>query len=295
MHAISEQTRTPDAVFVVDNGSTDGSERSVARFPQFVLISPGRNLGFASGNNLALRQCETDYVVLVNPDAFLHPQCLATLLAVADANPGFAAFGVRQMQHGKANTLDGVGDVYHVSGKVSRRGHGKALAEEDMLAREIFSPCAATAMYRRSALMDVGYFDEDYFCFVEDVDLGFRLRLAGYRALYVPEASVEHVGSGTTGGRRSQFSTYYGHRNMVWTFVKNMPGVLLWLLLPLHILTNIMAVVWCQFGGRGAIAARAKYDAVRGLPRTWAKRRHIQQRRRVAPSAIWRVLDKRLF
>lgn len=295
LRAISEQTCRPDTVFVVDNASTDGSERCVARFPDYVLLSPGRNLGFAGGNNLALKRCNTDYVVLVNPDAFLHPECLEMLVAAAEANPDFAAFGARQMQHGNVNMLDGVGDVYHVSGRVWRSRHGKVLTGGDMVSREIFSPCAATAMYRRRALDDVGHFDDDFFCFIEDVDLGFRLRLAGYRALYVPDASVAHVGAGTTGGRRSDFSTYYGHRNLVWTFVKNMPGVLLWPLLPLHILINILAVVWCLFGGRGAVAVRAKCDAVRGLRRAWAKRRKIQQHRRVAPSAIWRALDKHPF
>jgi GT2 family glycosyltransferase len=91
---------------------------------------------------------------------------------------------------------------------------------------EIFSPCAAAALYRRSALLEVGGFDEDFFCYVEDVDLGFRLRLAGYRCLYVPLSVAHHIGSGTTGGKNSDFSVYHGHRNLVWAFVKNMPGVL---------------------------------------------------------------------
>lgn len=295
LRAIAVQTRLPDATFVVDNGSTDESARCAENFPHCVLLSPGRNLGFAGGNNLALRQCATDYILLVNPDAFLTPNCIETLVATAEANPGFAAFGTRQMRHGDLNTVDGVGDSYHVSGKVARCGHGRVLGDADMIAEEIFSPCAAAAMYRRSALADVGYFDEDYFCFVEDVDLGFRLRLRGYRALYVPGAVVSHVGSGTTGGRRSEFSTYYGQRNLVWTFVKNMPSPLFWFLLPLHVLVNILAVIWCLAGGRGMAALRAKFDAIRGLGRALAKRRYIQERRRVALSEIWRVLDKRLF
>ena len=77
---------------------------------------------------------------------------------------------------------------------------------------------------------------------MEDVDLGFRLRLAGHRCLYVPKSVVHHVGSGTTGGKNSDFSVYHGHRNLVWTYVKNMPGVLFWIFLPLHLAMNLVVL-----------------------------------------------------
>jgi GT2 family glycosyltransferase len=86
-------------------------------------------------------------------------------------------------------------------------------------------------LYRRSALIELGGFDEDYFCYVEDVDLGFRLRLAGHQCLYIPSSIVHHVGSGSTGGKNSDFAVYHGHRNLVWTYVKDMPGFLFWLFL----------------------------------------------------------------
>ncbi len=99
--------------------------------------------------------------------------------------------------------------------------------------REVFSACAAAALYRRDVFEALGGLDEDFFCYMEDVDLGFRLRLAGWGCTYVPTAVVHHVGSATS-GRRSHFTTYHGHRNLVWVFFKNMPGALLWLYLPQH-------------------------------------------------------------
>ncbi len=191
--------------------------------------------------------------------------------------------------------LDGEGDAYHVSGLVWRMGHGApvpAVAENE---REVFSPCAAAALYRRSALLEAGGFDEDYFCYVEDVDLGFRLRLAGHRCLYVPLSVAHHVGSGTTGGRHSDFAIYHGHRNLVWTFVKDMPGLLFWLLLPLHVLLNLVSVIWFVLRGRGGVILRAKRDAVLGLPKMWRKRQQIQKMRLASIGDIWRVLDKRLL
>jgi GT2 family glycosyltransferase len=141
---------------------------------------------------------------------------------------------------------------------------------------------------------DVGGFDEDFFCYVEDVDLGFRLRLAGHKALYVPDAVAHHVGSATTGGQHSDFAVYHGHRNLVWTFMKNMPGILFWLLLPLHAAMNLVAVAVFTLRGQGWVILRAKWDAVKGLPTMWRKRKLVQSTRIATVREIWRCLDKHI-
>jgi GT2 family glycosyltransferase len=191
--------------------------------------------------------------------------------------------------------MDGAGDAYHMSGLVWRMGHGVPMIDVDAHEKEVFSPCAAAALYRRSALLKLGCFDEDYFCYVEDVDLGFRLRLAGYRCLYVPQSVVHHVGSGTTGGQHSDFAMYHGHRNLVWTFVKDMPGVLFWILLPLHVALNVASIIWFTLRGRGNTILKSKRDALRGFPKMWKKRRDVQKNRVVGVSEIFRVLNKKLF
>ncbi len=146
-----------------------------------------------------------------------------------------------------------------------------------------------------AALQKVGGFDDDYFCYIEDVDLGFRLRLAGYRCLYVPHSVLLHVGSGTTGVQNNNFAMYHGHRNMVWTFVKDMPGVLFWLLLPLHVALNLASIIWFTLRrGRGDVIWRAKRDALMGLPKMWRKRRHIQKARVASIAEVWQQLDRRL-
>lgn len=295
LSCLSTQTRQPEIVYVVDNDSSDDSASCVADYSNCRLLSPGVNLGFAAGNNLALRDCDTEFVVLLNPDAYAEPGWLAALHDAAEANPDCASFGSRQLVAERPDCLDGIGDVYHVSGLVWRQRHGSRQRPEDLQSREIFSPCAAAALYRRSALEIIGYFDEDHFCYLEDVDLGFRMRLAGYRSLYVPDAIVYHEGSATSGGQHSDFALYYGHRNIVWTYVKNMPSVLFWLFLPLHLLLNLVAVLMFSVRGRGLLLTRAKLDALKGLPKMWAKRREIQKGRRASIMSIWRVLNKGLF
>ena len=292
---LERQTVRPARVFVIDNASSDNSGTRAETFENVVVRRMKANLGFAGGNNATLAECTTEFVALLNPDAFPEPDWLERLLAAAGAHPDVAAFGSRQLCQGNPKVLDGIGDSYHMSGLAWRERHGARQQTSDLIPQEIFSPCAAAALYRRQALVDVGGFDDDYFCYIEDVDLGFRLRLAGHKAMYVPDAVVHHVGSATTGGQRSDFSVYHGHRNLVWTFVKNMPGALFWLLLPLHLLMNLAMVGVFVIRGQGGVILRAKRDAVKGLPQVWVKRQQIQARRVATVQEIWRVLDKRVF
>jgi GT2 family glycosyltransferase len=294
---LQQQTFQNINVLVIDNASTYPAPNDLlTHHPNVTLIQNKSNLGFAAANNQAITLLnDTEWVVLLNPDAFPEADWLAQLIEAAHTNPDYAMFASRQLMDGNLSLLDGDGDIYHISGLVWRDGHGKPVHDTKNKPREIFSPCAAAALYRRDAVMAIGGFDEDYFCYVEDVDLGFRLRLMGHRCLLVPMAVVRHIGSATTGGQRSDFSVYHGHRNLVWTYVKNMPGVLFWAFLPLHIAMNLVSICLFAVRGKGRVIIRAKYDAIRGLPLAWAKRKKIQSLRRVSVITILGVLDKRLF
>lgn len=292
------QTCQPAAVMVVDNASTDDSLDQLTALPAWAPLTVLRmptNLGFAAGNNYAIERCSTPFIALLNPDAFAAPDWLAQLLHAAQTQPAAAAWGSRQLCHENPALLDGTGDCYHASGLAWREHHGQPQTPAHLQAREIFAPCAAAALYRRSAVQNVGGFDESYFCYFEDVDLGFRLRLAGHTAQYVPGAVVRHVGSATTGGQRSDFATFHGHRNMAWTFVKNMPGILFWLLLPLHLAAHLAACAVLAARGQARTAARARWHALHGLGAAWRQRQAIQRKRTATVASIWRALDKQLW
>ena len=294
LSALLAQTVAPHEIILVDNASSDASLDIVRRFPSVRLLAQNENLGFARGNNLAIQAAaaESEWIALLNPDAFVEPHWLEGLLSAARDYPAFDVFGSKLVNAADPAVLDGAGDAYHFSGLVWRTGHGVPVSEGADETREMFSPCAAAAMYRRTALQRVGGFDEDFFCYIEDVDMGFRLRLHGYRCLYVPQSVAHHVGSGTTGGQHGDFASYHGHRNLVWTFVKDMPGWLFWLFLPVHLALNIITVVWFSFRGQGKLILKAKLDAVRGLPRMWRKRRVIQRERVATVGEIWAHLSK---
>lgn len=295
--ALMGQTVKPLEIILVDNASSDGSVDIVRTFPSVRLIALEQNVGFAQGNNLAFESVcdESEWIALINPDAFAEHCWLETLMVAAESNPGFDVFGSKLINANEPILLDGTGDAYHMSGLVWRMEQGVSVLNSVKNVSEMFSPCAAAALYRRNVLQKLGGFDEDYFCYVEDVDLGFRLRLAGYRCLYVSQSVAHHVGSGMTGGQHSSFAMYHGHRNLVWTFVKNMPGILFGLLLPLHVALNLFCIIWFVLCGKGRVILRAKRDAVLGLPRMWRKRQYIQKTRSASVGEIWRQLDKRMI
>ena len=303
MQSLADQTLPPARIVVVDNGSEDDSAEAVrllaAADPRLAgrteVVRLPENLGFAAANHRAIGLCDTEFVALLNADAFPPRRWLEKLLDAARRHPEAAAFGSRQMLDGVPDTLDGIGDVCHVSGLSWRQGHGRRLRDQDLEEREIFSPCAAAALYRRAALEEVGGFDEDFFCYFEDVDLGFRLRLAGHKAIGVSDAVVDHVGSASSGGQRSDFAVYHGHRNLVWCFVKNMPGPLCYPLLIAHLSQSIVLARVFLVRGQGRTILTAKVHAVRQLPKFWRKRQAIQQSRRASCGAIWRALDHGLW
>ncbi len=177
--------------------------------------------------------------------------------------------------------LDGEGDIYHASGLVWRKSFGQSATHAATKEKEVFSACGAAAVYPKTAFDRVGGFDEDYFAYIEDVDLGFRLRLAGVPCIYLPAAVVQHVGSGST-SRGSEISIYYGQRNLVWTFFKDMPAPLLFLLLIPHLFTNLIYLFLYAYRGQVSVAIKAKMDAVLGLEKMLRKRKSVQRQRRIS-------------
>lgn len=295
--SLLKQTYRDFEIVIVDNGSTDGSLDEIEEhWKEFDLVVErlGENLGFAGGNNVGARLARGKWIVLLNADAYPERGWLENLLRAAEENPGHIAFSSRQLQFDSPDLLDGAGDAYHVSGLAWRNHYNLPADRYGLGKKEIFSPCAAAAMYSREDFLGVGGFDEDYFSYFEDIDLGFRLRLNGGRCLYVPDAVVHHVGSAST-GKRSDFSVYYGYRNLMWTFIKDMPSYWFWLLLPLHVSTMLFFAMYITLRGQGRAIWSAIFDAIRGAPKMFAKRRAIQKNRKADAKDILRVMSTELL
>lgn len=295
LDALTRQTFTDFEVLVIDNGSRDPVGAVVEEFPG-LRVRPfelGTNTGFAAANNRGASEARGEWLALLNSDAFAEPRWLETLVDRARSRPEFQFFSSQQLSDDDPSIVDGTGDLYALNGRAWRRDHRRPLAESHHLEEEIFGPCAAAALYRKSAFDQVGGFDESYFCYSEDVDLAFRLRLQGHRCLHVPAAVVGHIGSATAGGDRTEFAIYHGFRNSEWTFFKNMPWPLVLTQLPAHLWLVANELRYARSIGKLATALRAKWDALRGLGRLRAMRRAIQRSRRIGVDELRRVMEPR--
>ena len=288
---LARQELAPTRVIVVDNASTDGSaERAVARLSGAELLALEENVGFAAGNNRgAALATDCDWIALLNPDAVPEPDWLARMADAIHEFPNVPVFGALLLDMDRPDRLDGAGDILHIGGLAWRHLHGHPRTEAPTEPVEVFSPCAAAALYRRAEWDAAGGLDESFFCYFEDIDLAFRIRLMGGRCLLIPAAVVHHHGSAVT-GRESDFTIYHSHRNLVWVWARDMPFPLIIRGLVHHILITLLTFGFYASRGQAGVLARAKRDALAGLPRVLRERRRLQRTRRVSPAAIDRVL-----
>jgi GT2 family glycosyltransferase len=292
LEALSKQTDQDFEVIILDNGSLIPIERKVLENFSMLRINCYRlenNIGFAAGNNYAIQYTSGKYLVLLNADAFPEPEWLINVRKGIQKYPG-CFFASKLIMANHPERYDGKGDAYHFSGLAWRKAYNAIIQHRDDTETQVFSACGAAAIYPKEAFTRIGGFDPDFFSYFEDVDLGFRLQLIGYKCYFLPDAVVKHFGSGST-GTKSDFSVYFGHRNLVWTYIKNMPGLLFWALLPFHVGANLLQVFGYLLRKRGRVTIRAKVDALKGIVEMVQKRKQIQQSRVVPISSIIRIMD----
>jgi GT2 family glycosyltransferase len=293
--ALKAQTFTRFEVILADNGSNDGAAATAAAAdPNIRFLPMGANLGFAAANNRAAASAHGRWLVLLNPDAYARPDWLAQLVAAAGAYPDAPCFTSRQLKAQTPDILDGAGDAMSAFGFPFRGDYG--LRDRPLPAGEVFSPCGAAMMIDRTLFLEIGGFDERFFCYCEDVDLGYRLQLLNQPVMFIPSAIVLHEGSASTGGRRSQFSVFHGVRNRLWTFVKNTPPILFWAMLPVHV--GITLGQWLALSLRrdGAATAKGLAAALKGLPEVWRQRQALHAKRvagslDIARRLAWNPID----
>ncbi len=212
-------------VLVVDNGSSDGSVDFIRQhYPEVHLVVFPRNRGFASAVNTGIQWAHTPYIALLNADTIPLPEWLGRLVEVLKIAPDIACVASKMLNMVDPARIDDAGDTFSWYGSARKRGHGE-LASRYSRSEEVFSACAGAALYRKAVLEEVGGFDEAFRSYLEDIDLGFRIRLRGYRCLYAPQAQVLHQGHGSMLARSHY--VYLMTRNRLAILTKDMPFSLL--------------------------------------------------------------------
>ena len=238
MAALERQRCRNFDILVVDNGSTDGSVQWLEShgIPSIYLKE---NTGFSGAVNVGIREAKTPYVILLNNDTEADPDYVGELVRAIERSPKIFSVSSRMVQMHRKELMDDAGDMYSVLGWAYQRGAGQP-TERYGRSCSVFAACAGAAIYRRSVFDEIGYFDEKHFAYLEDIDVGYRARIFGYRNVYCPSAVVYHVGSGTSGSKYNSFKVRLAARNNVYLNYKNMPFFQLLLnLIPIAVGTGL--------------------------------------------------------
>jgi GT2 family glycosyltransferase len=301
------QTYPALEVILVDNGSSDGSWTGAKALwgERLRLWRNERNQGFAQGNNQGIREARGEWVFLLNNDAVADSQAIADLVRFAAGRPEVGMLACRVMRRDAPSFFDSAGLLVYPDGICRSRGwEEKDLGQYDR-AEEVLAPNGCAAAYRRGMLDEVGLFDEAYFAYLEDLDLGMRGQLAGWRCWYVPTAVVQHRKSGTY-ANYSKFKAYHVERNRIWNAVKLLPPVLL-LASPLFTAARYLLQGYAALTHQGlssefvkeysypelaVLLAKAYGAALWRLPEMAVERRAIARRRRVSTEEWYRILSR---
>ena len=304
--SLAAQTFREFEVIVVDNGSSDGTAELIrTSYPWVRLKELPHNTGFATGNNRGLGLAGGNYIITLNNDTVADPQWLQTLIRVADSRPEVGMVASRICSFDDADVIDSVGVGICRDGMSRGRFRRRTWSSLGMAeVEEILFPSACAALYRRSMLDKTGFFDDDFFAYAEDTDLGLRGRLAGWGAVAATGAVVRHRYS-RTGGTFSALKVYLVERNHYWAAFKCFPRHLL-PLIPLFTLARVawqIRAVLRREGSGGEFLAgssqrevvraivRGNADAAAGLPLMLRKRRRIKQSARISPGAMSKLLS----
>ena len=239
-------------IIIVDNGSTDASPGIIKGFmsPRLRLIRLDKNYGFSRAVNEGIKASDSEYVILLNNDTVVMPDFVDKLAKAIEADDKIFSVNARMLKMSEPEKLDSAGDLYCALGWAFARGKDKQASLYDKRS-DIFSACAGAAIYRRPVFDEIGYFDEEHFAYLEDVDIGYRARINGYRNVYEPEAAVLHAGSGSSGSRYNKFKIDLSSRNNVYVVYKNMPLIQLLINLPFLAAGTLIKVLFFVKKGEG--------------------------------------------
>lgn len=249
LDSLMRQTYPDFQILVVDNASTDGSlEFMRENYPEIEVLSLDQNYGFSSAVNAGIRHASTPYVILLNNDTTADPRYVEEMLKAIESSPCIFSVSSKMIQMYHPDLIDSAGDLYTLLGWGVCRGTGRPVTNYTN-ADEIFTACAGAAIYRRKVFQKIGYFDESHFAYLEDIDIGYRAKIYGYKNMYCPTALVFHVGSGTSGSKYNGFKVKLSARNSVWLNYKNMPLIQLCInFLPLLAGYFVKTLFFCKIG-----------------------------------------------
>lgn len=248
---IVKSTTLTYEIIIIDNDSKDSSYKWIAQdYPYIIFKRLNKNYGFSRAVNEGIKLAQGEYVLLLNNDTEIQEGFLETLLICIESNPKIFSVCSQMIQYDNPSLIDDAGDGYNLLGWAYKRGDGK-LVDFYKHTEQVFSACAGAALYRKSVFEEIGYFDENFFAYMEDVDISYRALIHGYKNMYCPEAKVLHIGSATSGSKYNEFKVKLAARNNIYVPYKNMPLVQLIINLPFLIIGYVVKYLFFLKKGFG--------------------------------------------
>lgn len=226
LKTLLDQSLKPDEIIIVDNNSSDSSLNIIREeFSNYVsLVCLNENKGFSAAVNEGIKRSKSELVALLNNDTELDRDWLKELYNCIRKDEKIFSCCSKMIRYDKRDIIDDAGDEYSILGWSYKRGDGKGI-EEYNHSQEVFSACAGAAIYRKSILDEIGYFDEDFFAYLEDMDISYRAKIYGYKNFYCATSKVYHIGSATSGSRHNSFKIRLAARNNIFLIYKNMINI----------------------------------------------------------------------
>ena len=266
LDSLLNQSLEPDEIIIVDNKSTDGSLELInSEFRDNVyIISLEKNTGFSVAVNEGIRASNSEFVALLNNDTELDKDWLKELYAVIQKDSSIFSCCSKMIRYDNRNIIDDAGDEYSILGWSFKRGDGRTIDKYNKT-EEVFSSCAGAAIYRKSIINKIGYFDEKFFAYLEDMDISYRARSFGYKNYYAHKAKVYHIGSATSGSRHNSFKVRLAARNNIFLIYKNMPIIQLIINSLFILLGMLIKAIYFTLKGLGKSNILGIKDGIVGI------------------------------
>ena len=270
--SLYEKDQTEKKILIIDNASNDGSiEEVVKEYPEVECVMLDKNYGFCRAVNIGIEKTDTPYVILLNNDTVIKDNYVKYLLDSIKKDPNIFSVEPKMIQYHDPSKIDSAGTYYNALGWAYAYGKDKSVKKYNNI-RKIFAACGGASIYRKKVFEEIGMFDEKHFAYLEDVDLGYRARIAGYENWYEPEARVYHVGSATTGTRYNEKKVFLAARNTIFVIYKNMTLIQIVLNSPFILLGIFVKTLFFMKKGFVHEYWRGMKEGVRDCKKCWKVR-----------------------